>query len=63
MLQFNNLFKERLRLTSPILGSLEKLRLRRNKLNSAKLPIKIFKFQISKIKFSFVSKILIFLSD
>ena len=31
MLEFNNLFKERLRLHSPILASLEKLRLRRNK--------------------------------
>ena len=29
MLEFNNLFKERLRLHSPILASLEKLRLRR----------------------------------
>ena len=30
MLEFNNLFKERLRAHSPILASLEKLRLRRN---------------------------------
>ena len=31
MALINNLFKERLRLHSPILASLEKLRLRRNK--------------------------------